>query len=347
MKIKLRPFLASCAVMVLLLIQFTPMVAYATITPWEGNPWEGNEWNKNSWDGVTWESEEWEKDGFSSDSDTVLKPYEPKKIKKTDSQELTDEAWYKTAKLVGKDMFLATVDGLSSQDGIAGFQQADWRKGNWGEISSKALRAGIGELIPENNTDAKFVFDLASGVDNYLYARDFYQSADKITDAMKVSQLGTGYFQSASVASQKANQLKNVLTTASKLPNSLTTGIASKVAPWTAAASGAISGVEAYDNFFNKGEFNKGVGNVGEVVMSGALVATAFGVGTPIVAGVATVGFGIWGVSKAIEHRKSIGRAIRNPKKTLIKTGKGVIAAGKKIGKGISKGAGFVKSIFS
>ncbi|MBY6038562.1 hypothetical protein KUV80_18160 [Fictibacillus nanhaiensis] len=68
MKTRLKPFLAGFAVFTLLVIQFTPVVALASINPWEGNPWEGKEFEGNPWEGNTWEGNTFEKDSFEKDS---------------------------------------------------------------------------------------------------------------------------------------------------------------------------------------------------------------------------------------------------------------------------------------
>jgi hypothetical protein len=67
-KTRLKPFLAGFAVFTLLVIQFTPIVAFASINPWEGNPWEGKEFEGNPWEGKTWEGNTFEKDSFEKDS---------------------------------------------------------------------------------------------------------------------------------------------------------------------------------------------------------------------------------------------------------------------------------------
>ncbi|WP_231607585.1 hypothetical protein [Fictibacillus sp. 18YEL24] len=68
MKTRLKPFLAGFAVFTLLIIQFTPVIAFASINPWEGNPWEGKEFEGNPWEGNTWEGNTFEKDSFEKDS---------------------------------------------------------------------------------------------------------------------------------------------------------------------------------------------------------------------------------------------------------------------------------------
>jgi hypothetical protein len=77
-KTRLKPFLASFAIITLLVIQFTPVIAFASISPWQGNPWEGKEWESNPWEGNTWEGntfekDAWEKESFEKDS----KPADP------------------------------------------------------------------------------------------------------------------------------------------------------------------------------------------------------------------------------------------------------------------------------
>lgn len=136
MKIQLRPFLASCAVVILLLIQFKPMVVYATISPWEGNPWEGNEWNKNSWDGVTWESEDRGKDGFNSNPSVTTNS--KKDIDNTSTSEIPSESKaYDGFKFAGtminesfvfaKDMLKAEALGeLTVVKRLAGFKAFGW-----------------------------------------------------------------------------------------------------------------------------------------------------------------------------------------------------------------------------
>jgi hypothetical protein len=89
-KTRLKPFLASFAIFTLLVIQFTPVIAWASISPWQGNPWEGKEWEGNPWEGKTWEgntfeNDSWEKESFSKDAKPVdpnnpVNPGDPKSV---------------------------------------------------------------------------------------------------------------------------------------------------------------------------------------------------------------------------------------------------------------------------
>jgi hypothetical protein len=89
-KTRLKPFLASFAILTLLVIQFTPVIAFASISPWQGNPWEGKEWEGNPWEGKTWEGntfekDSWEKESFEKDAKPVdpnnpVNPGDPKSV---------------------------------------------------------------------------------------------------------------------------------------------------------------------------------------------------------------------------------------------------------------------------
>jgi hypothetical protein len=76
-KTRLKPFLASFAVFTLLVIQFTPVIAFASVKPWEGNPWEGKEFEGNPWEGNTWEGNSFEKDPNNTDPNTPADPNNP------------------------------------------------------------------------------------------------------------------------------------------------------------------------------------------------------------------------------------------------------------------------------
>ncbi|MFD1407738.1 hypothetical protein ACFQ49_06140 [Kroppenstedtia eburnea] len=93
------------------------------------------------------------------------------------------------------------------------------------------------------------------------------------------------------------------------------------LAPIFAAVDVGISTSEAIENFTNDGLGSvDGWSNVGEMMMSGAVVLSASGAGAPVAAGVAVVGGVIWGVSKGIKHWgtiKETGRKVINGVKAL------------------------------
>ncbi|TFJ91285.1 hypothetical protein [Lentibacillus salicampi] len=92
-----------------------------------------------------------------------------------------------------------------------------------------------------------------------------------------------------------------------------TTGLAGKIAgkvtPWTAAADVGLSGFEAATHF-SDGNVNEGIGSTGEMLMSGAVVASATGVGAPVAAGMAVVGFGMWAGSKVYKHWDTVTKTV-------------------------------------
>nr|MDA8352519.1 hypothetical protein [Bacillota bacterium] len=128
--------------------------------------------------------------------------------------------------------------------------------------------------------------------------------------------------------------------------------MAGKAAPVLAAVETGISAYEAIQNFSDKGiSSTDGWANVGEMMMSGAVVLSASGVGAPVAAGVAVAGAAIWTVSKGIKHWNTVtdtlkmaGNGVKSFVKDPVKTTKKAASAVKD---GVSGAVDTVKGWFS
>ncbi|MBN3553062.1 hypothetical protein JYA63_02165 [Fictibacillus nanhaiensis] len=322
MKIKLRPFLASCAVMVLLLIQFTPMVAYATITPWEGNPWEGNEWNKNSWDGVTWESEEWEKDGFSSDPNTSTDSSSPKdndskevnETKKIDKDDKgsSDFKIYDGLKFAGtmiNESFVFAKDMLRSQDlgeltDVKSIQ--NMKVFGWDAALLGIKTISQGTFI---ETPSDFAYDSRDIIKNAEPARKaLINSWSVITNSKTIEKL-SGKF---------GGQIARV----SPIEEKRTSKIVGRLSLGTAATGTVLSSIDAYKSF-KGGKNADGVINTGSAFMNAGIVLAS--APHPLVKAaspfVGAVGVGLYATGMLYKKSKTISSGYKKSKKLLNKAG--------------------------
>jgi hypothetical protein len=323
MKIKLRPFLASCAVMVLLLIQFTPMVAYATINPWEGNPWEGNEWNKNSWDGVTWESEKWDKSEFSSDPNTSTDSSSPKdnnskevnetkKIDKDDKSS-SDFKIYDGLKFAGtmiNESFVFAKDMLKDEalkelTDVKRLQNAKLFGLDSLLLGAKTLSNGTFAQAP---TD--FAYDSRDVIKNIEPARVVLQESFKKISKTK---LGQKYLTGKFFKDLPDERPK-------KLP-----GLVTKLNVVTASVGTVLSGADAIKEF-DDGNKTEGWINVGSTLMNASVVGLATPI--PIVQAIApfagVVGAGIYAGGMIVKHRKSLAAGAKKVMKLGGKAKKGI-----------------------
>ncbi|GGA57484.1 hypothetical protein GCM10007416_33390 [Kroppenstedtia guangzhouensis] len=157
-------------------------------------------------------------------------------------------------------------------------------------------------------------------VDNWKHISQFVRSPSEIRAAWQAAMQGERAFSTASNWSQfLGNASKPLKVAGDYVARPLKA--AGKLAPIFAAVDVGISTAEAIENFSNNGlKSVDGWANVGEVMMSGAVVLSASGVGAPVAAGVAVVGGVIWGVSKGIKHWDTIketGRKVVNGVKAL------------------------------
>src|SRR5699024_4812189 len=86
--------------------------------------------------------------------------------------------------------------------------------------------------------------------------------------------------------------------------------VVGKAAPWAAAVGTATSGFDTIDNFAN-GETSKGIASLGETMMSGSVVMGASGVGAPIAAGTAVVGFGLYAGAKLYQNWDTVTKTAK------------------------------------
>jgi hypothetical protein len=259
------------------------------------------------------------------------------------------DPWYKTTKVIGKNILMGSINEFATTASPYWFNwPAEWRKNtvnqmDWGKVSKKSFIAAVSGTITgkdEGSQNALMMFDAYSGYDNYKTARGWFQSSDQIKNAWnmaKATDTANDTLRGASNLKSNLNTAKNIYGGITKLPDSLTTGLGGKITPWTAAASGVISAGEAFSNFKN-GETTKGIANIGEVLMSGSVVAAATGVGAPIAAGMAVAGGVIWAGAKIYQHRKAIGRFIKNPVKETKKAAEAIVKSTKKAAKAVKDG---------
>lgn len=103
--------------------------------------------------------------------------------------------------------------------------------------------------------------------------------------------------------------------------------------------------------FLAQGKLANATSNLGEILMSGAVIASASGFGAPVAAGMAAIGGGLWLIGKAIEHRKTIAKVFTQPVQTAKEVANTVTKAAKNVAttvkKGISNAVDTVKGWFS
>lgn len=220
------------------------------------------------------------------------------------------------SKFTLSNIVLNSVNDLS-RNWVGDWKNFDWQGAGIRDLKSLgkgAFKTVLGNIAPDNafGDYLKFGLDAWTGYDNYKTVRNFFKSGESIKLAYQFTKgaNATNWTKAGSFFSNIANN-----------PVKSFPGIASKVAPWTAGISGAISAVELGVNV-SKGEYNKAIGNLGEVLMSGAVVAGASGVGAPVAAGLAVAGGALWLGSKIYAHRKTIGKGVKKIAKGAANIGK-------------------------
>lgn len=262
----------------------------------------------------------------------------------------TDSPWYKAGKVVGKSMIMGSVDEFAKNASPYFLNwPRDWQKTHanytfknmdWNKVAEKSFLAALAASITGKDDGSKIALatlDSFTAADNYKTVQGYFKTKDEIKAAWNAVKTTA----SAKDTLRSAQGIKNGLATTgsflndiSKAPSKLTSGIGGKIAPWTAGISLAISAGEAYSNF-SKGETTKGVANIGEMLMSGAVIASATGVGAPIAAGMAVAGGLLWAGAKIYQHRHAISAFVKNPVKGIKDGAKAVMDGASKIAKGI------------
>lgn len=301
----------------------------------------------------------------SNDRDTNNGPGSPDAItplpQDSGNSNYVTDPWYKTSKVIIKNIALGTINEFSQKANPNWFNwPKEWRKNvvnqmDWGKVSRKSFIAGVGAMITgtdEGSKSAQLLFDTYTGYDHYTAVKGWFKPIDEIKSAWNLAKAadsasdglrGTAAFRS------NLNAAKSIYGSITKLPNTLTTGLGGKITPWTAGASIIISGGEMISNF-SAGETAKGIANIGEMLMSGSVVAASTGFGTPIAAGMAVAGGVIWVGAKLYQHRKAIGRFLKDPIKEGAKAAKAIVenvknAAGA-VKEGLSKLGGTISGWF-
>ncbi|WP_053364886.1 hypothetical protein [Bacillus sp. FJAT-27245] len=261
-----------------------------------------------------------------------------------------DSPWYKTGKVVGKSMIMGSVDEFAKTASPHFLNwPSEWQKTaanntlknmDWGKVAEKSFLAAVAASITGKDDGSKIALatlDSFTAVDNYKTVQGYFKTKDEIKAAWNAVKTTA----SAKDTLRSAQGIKNGLATTgsffndvSKAPSKLTTGIGGKIAPWTAGISLVLSAGEAYSNF-KKGETTKGVANIGEMLMSGAVIASATGVGAPIAAGMAVAGGLLWAGAKLYQHRKAIAAFAKNPIKGIKDGAKAVMDGAGRVAKGI------------
>ncbi|PMB04022.1 hypothetical protein CEN49_21760 [Fischerella thermalis CCMEE 5273] len=193
-------------------------------------------------------------------------------------------------------------------------------------------RAGLGIISPNDTAigyGTNLALDVWSAKDNYDKGKSFFKSARQIEFFWKLRQGEQGFSAAQRFGSFVSDITVNPVSTST---------IAGKVSPVLAAVDIGFSAYEGVENL-KSGEYNKAVGNLGSMLMSGSTIAAATGAGAPIAAGMFIAGAALWGTSKIIQHKEKIGSFIKNPRRAFNKVTDEV----KNIGKGIKKFFGFGK----
>ena len=76
-----------------------------------------------------------------------------------------------------------------------------------------------------------------------------------------------------------------------------------KVTPWLAGISVIMSGFDAWNNF-HEGNISSGFQDIGNILMSGAVILGATGAGAPVAAAVAVVGGVLWLGATVVKRQK-------------------------------------------
>lgn len=259
----------------------------------------------------------------------------------------------------GKTTFQGMLQGANAAanntlfDSNGNLKKIQWKKINGKHLARDIARTAVGNYVPEGLT--KTGLDTWTGIDNAKdikkirdqykaekagkevnaakQASNSYKDANAVKNASKTKKASmiTKVKNAAKKTGDMGKKAKNYLGKLAKNPASKFLG---KMAPWTAAASGTLSSVEAVDNF-SHGNVTDGVGSVGETMMSGAAVMAAVpGVGTAAAAVVGGVGLGLWAGSKVVKHWDTVSHAVTHPIDTAKKAAKGVADGAKKVADG-------------
>ncbi|WP_156424501.1 hypothetical protein [Bacillus sp. FJAT-27445] len=260
-----------------------------------------------------------------------------------------DSPWYKAGKVVGKNVIMGSVDEFAKNASPYFLNwPRDWQKTaanntihnmDWNRVAEKSFLAVLAASITGKDDGSKIALatlDSFTAVDNYKTVQGYFKTKDEIKTIWNASKATGSFsnFKQASALKQNISSVGDVYSQITKGPSKLTTGIGGKIAPWTAGISLVISAGEAYSNF-KKGETTKGVANIGEMLMSGAVIASATGVGAPIAAGMAVAGGLLWAGAKLYQHRHAISAFVKNPVKGIRDGAKAVMDGASRIAKGI------------
>ncbi|SDC87058.1 hypothetical protein SAMN04488112_11977 [Melghirimyces thermohalophilus] len=252
---------------------------------------------------------------------------------------------YKAFKYVVKDLFLGNIGSLSEVD-------FDISRFNPQAAVIQALRGANGALAG-NDFLGKWTtigLDAWQSVDNAKHVGKFVRSPSEIKAAWQASVAGRSVSSYSNWGRFLENASKPLKVGGDYVARPLK--MAGKAAPVLAAVETGISAYEAIQNFSDKGiSSTDGWANVGEMMMSGAVVLSASGVGAPVAAGVAVAGAAIWTVSKGIKHWNTVtdtlkmaGNGVKSFVKDPVKTTKKAASAVKD---GVSGAVDTVKGWFS
>jgi hypothetical protein len=360
-KTRLKPFLASFAIFTLLVIQFTPVIAFASISPWQGNPWEGKEWEGNPWEGKTWEgntfeNDSWEKESFEKDAKPVdpnnpVNPGDPKSVdpvnpgdpanpngnnqdsdskdtKKEDDKKLSTWDGIKWTGQIFTDQFVFASNMLQDEATM------EWNisRGELAEDMSmknlKYLGLDTALLFAKNlskGTVLETPFDMAYD------GRDIAKNVSPAAKAMKDSW-------NAIVNTKIMKNLTGgtgMFAPPATQATAPVLGIVSKLNIGVAAAGTVMGGIDTWDSF-QKGKTVEGFANLGSTMMNAGVVTAAIpGIQAAapfIIAGGAV----LYGGAMVVKHSETIAKAA---KKTWDYAKKGTKAIGDGF-KSVAKGLG-------
>lgn len=241
-------------------------------------------------------------------------------------------SWTGIGYFVLKEVIMGTFDLIVDQDPTQ-WRNIDWKRLDWKSLGFSTVKSAIGELLPDGPYWAKLYSagsDAVDAVGKYKHVMQFLKSPSEIKTIFQAALQG-GQFGSAS-------GLKTFFSNIAK-PLQTPAGIMGKVAPWLAVVSGVFSIFDAWNNF-SEGNIASGFQDVGNILMSGAVVLAATGAGAPVAAAVAIAGGVLWLGATIVKHREVIGDFIGTVTQA---TGKVVRKTGEFVGnriKSISKSGG-------
>lgn len=374
MKTRLKPFLAGFAVFTLLVIQFTPVVAFASINPWEGNPWEGKEFEGNPWEGNTWEGNTFEKDSFEKDSfqkdpnnnsnpNDSVDPNNPGAVdpdnpqtpnNKDDSTNPENNA--------STDSGAKQSSGKDSEDTKGSKDESEtWDDIKWvGQVftdqfafASKMLEDQASrDLIISQGGEA--VDTTAGNLRNFglgtalLFAKNISRNTvletpfDMAYDAKDISNNIAPAAKAmkdswSTISNSKFGQLLSSRGVFNPTPPSVTPpvpGIVSKLNVGLAAVGTVTSAIDVYHSY-QKGETVDMVGNIGSTLMNAGVVAAAIPGLQAAAPFIIAGGAVLYGGAMVVKHGKTIAKAAKKTYEFAKDTVKSIGDSVKNIAKGI------------